>query len=164
MTRSEPPGVRVVLDTQVLLRGAVAGNNSLTAKIFDAWLDARFDLLFSEATLNEIEGVLQRPEVLRKLRLTVIEARALVLLLHKRGQLVAPAVRIRRSRDPDDDKFLECAVAGQAVCLVTADRDLLSLQAVEGIPINRYPSLLEHADQRAARTTIPLSDPGVPSG
>lgn len=64
--------MRVVLDTQVLLRGAMAGNDSLTAKIFEAWLDARFDLLFSDATLNEIERVLQRPEVLRKLRFSVI--------------------------------------------------------------------------------------------
>jgi predicted nucleic acid-binding protein len=52
--------VRVVLDTQVLLRGAVAANNSLTAKIYEAWLDSRFELLLSEATLNEIERVLQR--------------------------------------------------------------------------------------------------------
>lgn len=132
--------MRVVLDTQVLLRGAVAGNDSLTAKIFEAWLDSRFELLLSEATLNEIERVLQRPEVLRKLRFSVIEARALALLLRRRGQLVAPSVRIRRSRDPDDDKFLECAVAGHATCLVTADHDLLSLRNIEGIPIMDIPT------------------------
>lgn len=74
MLRFKPPDVRVVLDTQVLLRGAVAGNDSLTAKIFEAWLDSRFELLLSEATLNEIERVLHRPEVLRKLRFSVIEA------------------------------------------------------------------------------------------
>jgi predicted nucleic acid-binding protein len=50
--------VRVVLDTQALLRGAVSGNNSLTAKIYEAWLDSQFDLLVSEDTLNEIERVL----------------------------------------------------------------------------------------------------------
>ncbi len=132
--------MRVVLDTQVLLRGAVAANNSLTAKIYEAWLDSRFELLLSEPTLNEIERVLQRPEVLRKLRFTATEARALVLLVRRRGQLVAPAVRIRRSRDPDDDKFLECAVAGHAACLVTADHDLLSLRDIEGIPIMDIPT------------------------
>lgn len=140
MTQSRPPDVRVVLDTQVLLRGAVAANNSLTAKIYEAWLDSRFELLLSEAILNEIERVLQRPEVLRKLRFTATEARALVLLVRRRGQLVAPTVRIRRSRDPDDDKFLECAVAGQAMCLVTADHDLLSLRDIEGIPIMDIPT------------------------
>lgn len=132
--------MRVVLDTQVLLRGAVARNKSLTAKIFEAWLDAKFELLLSEATLNEIECVLQRPEVLRKLQLTVIESRALVLLLRRQGQCVAPSVHIRRSRDPDDDKFLDCAVEGHATCLVTADHDLLSLREIEGIPIMDIPT------------------------
>lgn len=62
MTQFRPLDVRVVLDTQVLLRGAVAANNSLIAKIYEAWLDSRFELLLSEAILNEIERVLQRPE------------------------------------------------------------------------------------------------------
>jgi putative PIN family toxin of toxin-antitoxin system len=142
--------VRVVLDTQVLLRGAVARNDSLTAKIFDAWLDAWFDLLLSEPILSEIEDVVLRPEVLRKLRFSVIEARALILLLRRRGQLVLPSGQIRRSRDSQDDKFLDCAVAGQAACLVTADHDLLSLRTIEGIPIVDVPTFWStlNADQR----------------
>jgi predicted nucleic acid-binding protein len=46
---------------------------------------------------------------------------------------------IRRSRDPDDDKFLECAVDGQADYIVTADNDLLSLGEIENIPIVDVP-------------------------
>lgn len=49
MTQFRQPDVRVVLDTQVLLRGAVVANNSLAAKIYEAWLNSRFELLFSEA-------------------------------------------------------------------------------------------------------------------
>jgi hypothetical protein len=67
--------------------------------------------------------------VLRKLDVTVLEARALVALLRRRALLVRPTVTIRRSRDPADDKFLECAVAGEAAALVTADADLLTLGA-----------------------------------
>jgi uncharacterized protein len=29
--------------------------------------------------------------------------------------------------DPSDDKFLECAVAGKAVCIVSGDKHLLKL-------------------------------------
>jgi hypothetical protein len=36
MTPSTPSELRVVLDTQVLLRGAMAKSASLTAKIYDA--------------------------------------------------------------------------------------------------------------------------------
>lgn len=46
-----------------------------------------------------------------------------------------PHRAIRQSRDPYDDKFLECAVAGGADYVVSADADLLSLGEVRGIPI-----------------------------
>ena len=49
-------------------------------------------------------------------------------------------IRVRRRlavvcRDPDDDKFLECAVAGRAKYLVTGDRDLRELGSFRGITI-----------------------------
>jgi predicted nucleic acid-binding protein len=49
--------------------------------------------------------------------------------------LVRPDVTIRLSRDPTDNKFLECAVSGSADYVVSADADLLSLHEVNGIPI-----------------------------
>lgn len=135
MKPSGPSAPRVVLDTQVLLRGAVARTSSLSSRIYDAWRDGRFTLLLSEPILAEVEEVLQGPEVLQKLRLSAIEARALVVLLRRRGFLASPTIPIKRSRDPDDDKFLECAVAGDADYLVSADADLLSLGEIQGIPI-----------------------------
>jgi putative PIN family toxin of toxin-antitoxin system len=89
--------------------------------------------------LQEIEDVLSRADVLQKLRLTFLEARALVILLQRQGSFIDPALTIRRSRDPDDDKFLECAVGGQADYIVTADNDLLSLGEIEHIPIVDIP-------------------------
>jgi putative PIN family toxin of toxin-antitoxin system len=132
---SEPSAPRVVLDTQVLLRGAAAKTDSLTARIYDAWREGRFILLVSEPILEEIAGVLQRREVLQKLRLSALEARAVLALLRRRSVLVSPTTRIAQSRDPADDKFLECAVTGGAHYLVSADADLLSLDRVQGIPI-----------------------------
>jgi len=82
-----------------------------------------------------VVGVLGRPEVLAKLHLSPIEARALVMLLRRRGVIVEPSAVIRQSRDPADDKFLECSVAGGAHCLVSADADLLVLGQVREIPI-----------------------------
>lgn len=137
---SELPALRVVLDTQILLRGAVAKTGSLTARIYDAWRDGSFTLLLSEPVLAEIENVLHRPEVLQKLHLNPIEAQALVALLRRRASLVTPTTTIRRSRDPADDKFLECAIAGQANYIVSADTDLLSLSEVQGIPILDAPA------------------------
>jgi putative PIN family toxin of toxin-antitoxin system len=48
-------------------------------------------------------------------------------------------VQIRRSvhicRDPEDDKFLDVAVNGGAVAIVTGDSDLLALGSFEDISI-----------------------------
>lgn len=37
--------------------------------------------------------------------------------------------------DPDDDRVLECAVAGEADYMVSGDRHLLKLGSYGGIPI-----------------------------
>lgn len=123
-----------------MLRGAVARNQSLTARIYEAWRAGRFTLLVSEAILAEVDDVLSRPEVLQKLRTTPIDARALLALLRRRAVLVWPSTTIRQSRDPADDKFLECAVGGEADYLVSADADLLTLGRIQGIPIVNVPA------------------------
>jgi len=71
--------------------------------------------------------------------------------LRRRAVLVPPDVTIRMSRDPTDDKFLECAVDGAADYVVSADADLLTLREVRGIPIVDAPTfwrrLTEHHPQ-----------------
>jgi putative PIN family toxin of toxin-antitoxin system len=143
--------LKAVLDTQVILRGASSPPPSVASKIYAAWDAGGFTLLISEPILSEVQDVLSRPEVLRKLRMTPIEAGALLDLLRRRSVHVTPAIRIARSRDPDDDKFLDCAVAAGADYIVSADADLLSLRQVENIPIVDMPTfwrtLSEHPDQ-----------------
>jgi len=92
--------------------------------------------------------------VLQKLRLTPIQARAVVALARRAAILVTPSSTIRASRDPADDKFLECAVAGRADYLVSADADLLTLGTIEGIPILDVPAFWQVLRER------PLEGPG----
>lgn len=136
----------------MLLRGALAHTQSLTARVYEAWRAGQFVLLVSEPILAEVDAVTARPELWRKLRVTPREARAVPLRLRRHAVLVRPAITIRMSRDPTDDKFLECAVAGEADYVVSADADLLSLREVRGIPIVDVPTfwqrLAEHEDPR----------------
>ncbi|MBQ7692015.1 MAG: putative toxin-antitoxin system toxin component, PIN family [Oscillospiraceae bacterium] len=39
------------------------------------------------------------------------------------------------SRDPDDDKFIECAVDAKALFVVSGDKDLLVLERYEDVEI-----------------------------
>lgn len=132
--------LKAVLDTQILLRGAASATPSVTSRIYTAWDAGRFILLLSEPILTEIEDVLSRPEVISKLRMKPIEAGALIELVRRRSTRVTPAVAMTQSRDPDDNKFLDCAVAGSADYIVSGDADLLSLREVQGIPIVDAPT------------------------
>lgn len=52
------------------------------------------------------------------------------------GLLVAPDFVLDVVKDdPDDNRVLECAVAGKADYIVSGDRHLLKLKAHAGIPI-----------------------------
>jgi len=68
--------------------------------------------------------------------------------LQRRATLVRPDVAIRMSRDPTDDKFLECAVSAEANYVVSADADLLSLREVRGIPILDIPTFWQRLSER----------------
>ena len=57
-------------------------------------------------------------------------------------------MRIAICRDPDDNRVLECALAGAADYILTGDEDLLTLHPWHGIQIvtvreflDRYPHL-----------------------
>jgi uncharacterized protein len=58
-----------------------------------------------------------------------------LFFLHDRIKLTTPSRDIAICRDPDDDKFLSCAVSANATWIVSGDKDLLTLNEVEGIPI-----------------------------
>lgn len=47
-------------------------------------------------------------------------------------------MKVTASRDPDDNKFLEAALAGRADYVVTGDKDLRDLEEHEGVKI-RFP-------------------------
>ena len=94
-----------------------------------------YTLLYSDATLEELVDVLNRPRIREKYGLGDGDIRTVVALILLRGEHVTPRVRIRACRDPHDDKFLEVAVSGHADVIVSGDEDLLVLSPFQGIPI-----------------------------
>ena len=59
----------------MLLRGALARTQSLTARLYEAWRADQFALLVSEPILAEVDAVTARPELWRNLHVTPREAR-----------------------------------------------------------------------------------------
>lgn len=123
--------MRVVVDTNVLVSTAL-DPGSVPGRVVAAVV-TRGRLLVSDATLRELERVLQRPRLDKFSRLA--DRLSLLAQVTGVGELVAVQESVTACRDPKDDKFLEVAVNGSATHLVTGDLDLLALHPFRGIPI-----------------------------
>jgi putative PIN family toxin of toxin-antitoxin system len=108
--------MRVVLDTNILV-SALLNRHGNEALVLTATLGGKFDLVLSPAVLLEYELVLHRP----KFGFSQAEVRATLTALRRAGQLVRPTKAVTTSPDESDNRFLECAEAGQADCLVTGN-------------------------------------------
>jgi len=127
--RSKKP--RCVFDTNVLV-SALLFDQSTPAQAFFAALHAG-EILVSADAIAELNAVLSREKFARYVS-EEERARFLQSLLHE-AQLVEIREKVRASRDPKDDKFLELAMNGEADYIVSGDEDLVSLDQFRGIPI-----------------------------
>jgi predicted nucleic acid-binding protein len=75
-------------------------------------------LYFDARILSEYSEVLRRP----KFQFHIDKVIALLDHIEHRGHIVASSPLSRLLPDPSDQSFLEVAVAGQAVCLVTGNQ------------------------------------------
>lgn len=49
--------------------------------------------------------------------------------------LYAPVAHVQLCRDPDDDKFIACAMDSASYYVVSGDKDLLAFEQAEGVEI-----------------------------
>ena len=131
--------IRVVLDTNTLISALLFSGTA--SRLAPLWQSRRITVLVSKEILQEYLRVLAYP----KFQLGDHEIRALV---EEELLPFAETIRVRRRlavvrRDPEDDKFLECAVAGRAEYLVTGDRDLREFGSYRGITILTVGEFLE---------------------
>jgi putative PIN family toxin of toxin-antitoxin system len=122
--------MRVVIDTNVFVSSFFGGNPK---KIIDLWKNEKTTLCLSGAILEEYISVLRRlglkdePEIEELLSFF---SRGFNILFTTK----TPKIKIVKS-DPDDDKFIECAVALKADAVITGDREILALKRYMGIGI-----------------------------
>lgn len=119
--------MKVVLDANVLLSGLILPK-SIPGDILQAWREVRFDLVLSEAMLEEIGRVLSYPKIRKRLRWNDKRIERFLLLLKFKSLMVEPAIqKFEGLRDQADAPILAALVESQAEALVTGDKDLLSL-------------------------------------
>jgi putative PIN family toxin of toxin-antitoxin system len=129
--------MRVVADTNILISAFLFGG--LPRVFVDLGLSGAFDLVTSVVLLDELDEKLRG-------KFAVPEARALAFrtLLQSKATVTHPSFVLNVvSDDPDDNRVLECAVAGEADSIVSGDKHLLRLGAHAGIAISTARQFLE---------------------
>jgi putative PIN family toxin of toxin-antitoxin system len=118
------PGLRVVLDTKVLVSG-LAYPGSVPGRIVTAWRQGGLDVALSRHILDELARVLPR---LPRVSLNAAEIRDLVDSLMFLADIVTPeGAWDEHLRDPADQAVLRTWLAAGARYLITGDKDLLAL-------------------------------------
>jgi uncharacterized protein len=126
--------VRLVLDTNILVSSLIR-KDTPPYLLYRAWRRQRFELLTSVYQLTEVEAVLARPRLQKYV--FPEEAQAMIQGLRTETVQIDVAMStISSSPDPDDNRILAIAIAGQADYVISGDRaHMLSLGEVDGIPI-----------------------------
>lgn len=112
--------MRIVLDTNVFVSGVFFGG--VPGRILEAWRDARVRLVLSADILEEYQRVGQ----VLSAQYPGVDLEPFLGLLTVEAEIVeAPELAEPVCSDPDDDKFLACAIAAGIAVIVSGDRDLL---------------------------------------
>jgi len=135
--------MRAVLDTNVLISSVIS--TGVPHDIVVAGFDGEYQIIVSVPTLREFrETLLKYPE---RFHMDPDEVQQEVETIRYFADFVDPDVDISAvADDPDDDKFLEAAVAGNVEYLVSGDQHLLDLDSYRGVDIVEPRTFYEELD------------------
>jgi putative PIN family toxin of toxin-antitoxin system len=126
--------IRVVLDTSVLIRYLIRPSAAIKELIEVRWLGDQVQVVTAPDLMEEVKGVLERDYI--QVLIQPEEGQALLDALHPKAELLPRLGEVPAyTRDPKDDKFVACALAGDADYLITEDKDILILKAVDKVRI-----------------------------
>jgi len=121
--------MKIVIDTNVVISGVFFGG--WPRKVLSAVLNETVFACANEAIIDEYNAVVE--EMLAR-KQGILDTAILTPLLC-RMELIEGGTHIEICRDPDDNKFLECAKDAKAVFIVSGDQDLLTLKEYDRIKI-----------------------------
>ncbi|MFQ5955183.1 MAG: putative toxin-antitoxin system toxin component, PIN family [Kiloniellales bacterium] len=122
--------MRVVLDTNVIMSGIFFGG--APGRIIEAWRSGQIEVVVTPSVLTEYERV---AEALSK-RYPAIEITALLRILASvASQAANHELPEPVCTDPEDDKFLACALSGNATLVISGDKALLAASGYRDIEV-----------------------------
>jgi putative PIN family toxin of toxin-antitoxin system len=138
--------VKIVLDTNVLISGIFFGGPPY--QILDAWRNSEIEIVVSEEIFDEYQRVAK--ELSRQFKKVDISS-FLDLITVNAIWVQSPKLPFNVSADPDDDKFLSCALASKTKIIVSGDKHLLSVSGYRNIGVMKPSSFVERHLEKKKR-------------
>jgi uncharacterized protein len=122
--------VKIVLDTNVLISGIFFSGPPY--QILSPWRDGIIQIATSVEILDEYERV---AKILARDHPNININSFIYLLINNSIIINAPPFSEKVCDDPDDDKFLACAIFSNSPIIVSGEKHLLKLDGFKGIEI-----------------------------
>lgn len=136
----------VVVDTNVVVSGLLFGG--IPSRLVSLWKAGLIEPIVSKKILDEYLRVLAYP----KFSLSETEIEFLlkheILPYFQAIDISSESHEVIIESDPDDDKFLLCALTGTCDFIISGDRHLLELKSYHGIKIVTPADFLERINQK----------------
>lgn len=122
--------MRIVLDTNVLISGIFF--TGPPNKILQAWKNKKIQIVISPDIYSEYVRVAE----LISNRYPGIDISGILNLIAVHAEIIQSSnLPEQVCEDPDDDKFLACALSGKVEIIVSGDKHLLHLDGYKGLSI-----------------------------
>lgn len=105
-------------------------------------MEGRVDVVASKEIVDEYEEIVLR----LKQKYHRIDTRIPLQELLSKFEIIRVSSDIQASRDPDDNKFISCAVDGKCLYIVSGDDDLLSVGNYGDVEILTVAEFLSRLD------------------
>lgn len=122
--------MRIILDTNVFVSGVFFTGPPY--QILKAWRHGKVKLILSPEILEEYQRV---GKVLANEFPSVDLQPILDFVTIKAEIIPAESLSERVSEDPDDDKFLACAISSKSKLIISGDKHLLRVSGFKGIKV-----------------------------
>ena len=141
----------IVVDTNLWI-SALINPRGAPARLMEAVLSGRVQLVVSSPLLTEIHDVSRRDRIRRRIQMTDPEIDASFAAISKGSRVARVDGRLRLCRDPKDDIVVETAIEGSARYIVSRDEDLtrdldlvnaLQEYGIEVLTVARFLDLLD---------------------
>ncbi|MBI4318474.1 MAG: putative toxin-antitoxin system toxin component, PIN family [Chloroflexi bacterium] len=140
--------MRVVLDSNVVVSRFLSPSGP-PAHIWEQWEDGVFELAVSEAILAEYQKAMTYERIQARHRMSKDEISKIISTMRMFAEVVEATQNVEVIvKDPEDNKFIDCALAAAADYIVSGDSHLLELGEYRDVQILSPTMFLELLRQK----------------